>query len=197
MNAKAIGLTAIFTALTIALSQFRIPAPYPLGFTYKLFQIPIVVAFLFLGPRYGVTIAFLNMIAVEAISGSETAFIGPPYALLITLTMLLGVYISSKYFARKTGSSEGIFDAKPAALSTAIGVISRALILLPVDYVFLSTVWSIGSGMSMAEANAYVIAIMPGIILFNITIPLYVIPISYYVAKKLSKSFKIGKQIFS
>ena len=194
MNAKAIGLIAIFTALTIALSQFRIPTPYPPGFTYKLFQIPIVVAFLFLGPRYGVTIAFLNMIAIEAISGAETAFLGPLYALLITLTMLLGVYISSKYFTHKTGSSEGNFDAKPAALSTAIGVISRALLLLPVDYVFLSTVWSVASGMSITEANAYVITIMPGIILFNITVPLYVIPVSYYITKKLSKSFKIGKQ---
>jgi riboflavin transporter FmnP len=194
MNAKAVGLIAIFTALTIALSQFRIPAPYPPGFTYKLFQIPIVVAFLFLGPRYGVTIAFLNMIAIEAISGAETAFLGPLYALLITLTMLLGVYISSKYFTHKTGSSEGNFDAKPAALSTAIGVISRALLLLPVDYVFLSTVWSVASGMSITEANAYVITIMPGIILFNITVPLYVIPVSYYISKKLSKSFKIGKQ---
>ena len=127
------------------------------------------------------------MIAIEAISGAETAFLGPLYALLITLTMLLGVYISSKYFTHKTGSSEGNFDAKPAALSTAIGVISRALLLLPVDYVFLSTVWSVASGMSITEANAYVITIMPGIILFNITVPLYVIPVSYYITKKLSE----------
>ena len=58
MNAKAIGLIAIFTALTIALSQFRIPAPYPPGFTYKLFQIPIVVAFLFLGLDTGSRLLF-------------------------------------------------------------------------------------------------------------------------------------------
>ena len=38
---------------------------------------------------------------------------------------------------------------------------------------------------------AIVIASMPSIILFNITVPLYVIPTSYFIAKKVAKGLKI------
>jgi hypothetical protein len=63
--------------------------------------------------------------------------------------------------------------------------------MLPLDYTVYGALVSIVSGLSMATSYAIIVAAMPGIILYNITVPLYVIPTSYYIGKKLSKSLKI------
>ena len=36
---------------------------------------------------------------------------------------------------------------------------------------------------------------MPSIILFNITVPLYVVPTSYFIAKKVGKGLKIENKL--
>ena len=50
---------------------------------------------------------------------------------------------------------------------------------------------SLVSGLSISTAYGIVLASMPGIILYNITVPIYVIPTSYYIAKKAPKYYNI------
>ncbi len=74
---------------------------------------------------------------------------------------------------------------KRTTLSTVFGVITRTIIMLPLDYYVYGYLVSIVSGLSISEAYALILAALPGIILYNITVPLYAIPISYYIAKKM------------
>jgi hypothetical protein len=105
--------------------------------------------------------------------------------------MLLGVYISERLIVCKISLSKNHFVAKPVVLSTVFGILTRTLIMLPLDYTVFGMLVSFTSGMSISMAYATVYAIMPGIVLYNITVPLYVIPTSYYISRKVSKSLKI------
>lgn len=191
MNSKVIGVTAIFTALTIILSQIRIPAPFPPpGFTYQMYQIPIVIVFLLVGPKYGVAVAFLNMLATMVMPWGPMGILGPPYGFLITLTLLFGVYFSLRIFNLRPLSKDK-FRVKNVAIFTIISTLSRTIIALPLDYIAFGVLLSISLGISVPEAYAFAIGIMPGIIVFNLIVPLYVIPISYAITNKISKHYEI------
>ncbi len=102
--------------------------------------------------------------------------------------MLLGLYIASRFIERRIELQVG---AKTVILLTAFAILTRTLIMFPIDYTVFGALVSVVSGLSMPDAYAIVRAAMPEIILYNITVPLYVVPTSYYIAKKLSKSLKI------
>jgi hypothetical protein len=68
--------------------------------------------------------------------------------------------------------------------------------MLPIDYTIFGALVSVVSGLSMSDSYDLVRAAMPTIILYNITVPLYVIPTSYYIAKKLSKSLKMENSLW-
>jgi hypothetical protein len=51
LNTRAIALTIVFAALSIALTPVAIPAVYMIGFFYRFWEIPIVAAFLLLSPK--------------------------------------------------------------------------------------------------------------------------------------------------
>lgn len=69
--------------------------------------------------------------------------------------------------------------------------------MLPLDYTMYGTLVSVISGLNISEANKIVITSLPGIILYNTTVPLYVIPTRYYITKKLSKSLKIQNTLLT
>ena len=68
MNTKRLTLIIVFIALTTALNIDgpKIPAPYAPFLYYQLWEIPIVVAFLAMGPKAGVTIAVINTLILLA-----------------------------------------------------------------------------------------------------------------------------------
>jgi len=191
MNAKAISVIIVFTALTTVLNLIRIPAPFLPTFNYQFGDIAIVTAFLLFGPMYGVSVAFLSMFASMTIQFGPTSFIGPSYYFISVLTMLWGVYVSEKLIAWRRFPLKTYSVAKPALFATISGVLGRTLIMLPLDYTIYGLLVSIVTGLSVSLANAVVFASMPNIVLFNITVPLYVIPTSYCISKKLAKSLKI------
>jgi hypothetical protein len=102
--------------------------------------------------------------------------------------MLLGVYIGTKLVERRNELQCGV---KAVIILTLFAVLTRTLIMLPLDYTVYGALVSVVSGLSMSTTYTIVIAAMPGIILYNITVPLYAIPSSYYIAKKLTESLKI------
>jgi riboflavin transporter FmnP len=188
MNSKTIGVIVAFTALTTALNFVKIPVPYMPTFSYTLGDIVIVIALLLFGPKPGVAVALLSTIITMTILPGPAGIVGPPYYFLSVSTMLLGVYIAIRLVERSTKLQ---VPAKTVILLTVLAVLTRTLIMFPLDYTVYGALVSIVSGLSMTTSYAIVIAAMPGIILYNITVPLYVIPTSYYIAKKLSKSLKI------
>lgn len=196
MNAKAIGVIIAFTALTTALNFVRIPAPYNLFLSYQLSDIVLIVAFLLFGLRAGVTIATLNMFLKMTILMDVSGFVGPPYYLIGFLSMFFGVFLFEK-LVKHENKTDKHSTFKDVAISTALGTFTRTLIMLPLDYLFFGFLVSVvATGLTISEAYAMVIAAMPTLIFYNITVPILMIPTSYFIARKLSKFTPMFKSPF-
>jgi uncharacterized membrane protein len=189
MNSKAIGSVIAFTALATALNLIRIPAPYVLTHSYQLGDIILVIAFLLFGVKIGLTVAIFNMFASMLIFPNPVGIIGAPYYLFSILTMILGVYLYGKIIKPRI-QNKPYFNAKSATLCTVCSVLTRTLMMLPMDFLVFPYLVSLVSGWSLTEAFNSVFMVMPGIILYNITVPIYVIPISYVVTKKVALHLK-------
>jgi len=191
MNSKTIGLVIAFTALATALNLIKIPIPFLPTHSYQLGDIILVVAFLLLGIKIGLTIAVVNMFVSMAIFPNIVGIIGAPYYLFSILTMVLGVYIFGRII-RPRIHNKPIFSAKSALLATVCAVLTRTLLMLPMDFLVFPYLVSLVSGLSISESFNIVLMAMPAIILYNVTVPMYVIPIGYLVAKKVSVHLKLS-----
>ncbi len=184
MNTKAIGIIIAFTALTTALNFVRIPAPYNPVLSYQLSDIVLIVAFLLFGLKVGITIAGLNMILKMTILVDVSGPVGPPYYLIAFLSMFFGVFLFEKLVKLNKSDKE---PSKNVVLSTSLGAFTRTLIMLPLDYIVYGFLVSVVSGLSIAESYELVIIAMPSMIFYNITVPIIMIPTSYFIARKLSR----------
>ena len=195
VNTKAITMAIVFAALSIVLNLVRIPAVYWPGFFYQLWEIPIVIAFLLFGPRIGISVAVLNVLAQIVLFPVPAGIIAYPWALVATLTMLLGVHLAYKFFSSRPSNDRPLFGAKPIVYFTSLGIAFRAGIMPFVDYAMYHSLLPIVIGRSFTEA--YVTALIPAFIVFNITVPLYTVPIGYHIASHLIKSLKLGSSFKS
>ena len=63
MNTKKLALIIVFTALAISLKPAtdpKFPTPYAHFLIYQLWEIPIVIAFLIIGPIAGLAVCVIN-----------------------------------------------------------------------------------------------------------------------------------------
>jgi len=190
LNTKAIALTIIFTALAIALSPIAIPAGYLPGFFYRFWEIPIVAAFLLLGPKSGVTVAVLRTVAALTLFPGPVGVIGPPVTLLVTLNMLLGVYAADRLLKRKAWDKN--LGTKPVMYFTALGTLTRVALSTFVTYVLFRFLLPL-VGLSFSDTQ--IIALIPVVMLFDLTLSLYTIPVGYLMARIVSRNLKIGNQL--
>jgi riboflavin transporter FmnP len=183
LNTKTLAATIVFAALAIALnlSPIKIPAPYAPYLIYQIWEIPIVTAFLLFGATVGVLIAGVNTLALFAFFPGALPT-GPMYNLAAVLSMLLGVGLASKVLKKRFATHETVV----AGLYTASGAIFRTAFMSLVNYSLLRFPPPVGYGFN-EEA---VLASLPLITIFNLTLALYTIPIGYSVAKFLRSSLK-------
>jgi hypothetical protein len=73
--------------------------------------------------------------------------------------------------------------------ATVGAIIGRTGVMAVQNYYTLS--------LMTALSQTYIISIMPIIALFNVTEPLYVIPISYFLARAISSNLKLGNRLES
>jgi riboflavin transporter FmnP len=183
-GAKAVGVTAAFTALASILNLIKIPTVYLPAYSYQLGDIILVIAFFLFGLKIGLATATLNMVISIILTPGTLGFIGAPYYLISVFTMVLGSYVSLKII--KMRNLNGRFsETKSATYATLFSVLTRTLIMLPLDFFVFGFLISFISPLSVADSFTLVKATMPLIILYNITVPLYVIPTSYYLAKHI------------
>ena len=96
MDTKAIAITAVFTALTVALSRFIVPAPYFPFIFYEIWEIPIVALFLFLSQRYAFLVLVLNTaVSFAFFSALSNPGLNPIFGLVACSSMLFGVLLTS------------------------------------------------------------------------------------------------------
>ena len=191
MNTRTIAIIVAFAALTIVLNPVSVPALYA-PFSYRIWEIPIVAAFLLFGFKIAVSILVLNAGVRFALFPGSTGVLGPPWAVVVTLSMLLGVYLASKLITRRVTQGKPLPGNKPTVDLTTLGIIFRTGIMLPVDYAVFRYLFPLVLGRNLPEA--VIIALLPGDLLFNITVPLYVIPIAYLMTKTVSRNLKVGNK---
>jgi riboflavin transporter FmnP len=189
MNTRSIALIITFTALCIVLIPLRIPTIYWPGFYYYWWEIPIIAAFLLFGFKVAFSIWVLNTLARMVMGVSPNPLLLPIIGLMPLLTMLLGVYLAQKLVSRRASERKTISDARKGVYLTALGVAFRAAIMPFIDYAYYYTLFPFFLGRTFTDA--YVIAILPGIVLLNILVPLYGVSIGYLIAKTVGKNLRI------
>ena len=180
MKSVRLALIAVFVALTIALNIAgpKIPAPYAPFLFYQVWEIPIVVAFLALGPLDGVVVTVINtLVLLEYFPGSLPT--GPLYNLIAVLSMFLGIYLPYKIATRKcpTEKLSSYLRQHLAVITisaTTLGIITRVLVTTVVNYFSLQQPYPIGFSYPSQAALAF----LPLSILFNATVAIYTIPIA-------------------
>jgi riboflavin transporter FmnP len=193
MNTKRLTLIIVFVALATALNIAgpKIPAPYAPFLYYQIWEIPIVLAFLAIGPKVGVAVAVINTLLLFAVF-NPGANAGPLYNLIAILSMFLGIYLPYKIAVRecKTDNFSNYLrqHIKMIGLSaTALGIIIRVLVTTVVNYFAIQQPYPIGFSFTQPAALAF----LPLSALFNATVALYTIPISIAIAIPIASRFKL------
>jgi len=183
MKTKAVVAIVVFAALAIALnlSPLKIPAPYAPFLIYQIWEIPIVTAFLLYGARVGFLITVVNTVALMAFYPGALPT-GPFYNCAAVLSMLLGVGMV-KVLLEKRSPKHGVIVS---ASFTAAGVALRAGFMALLNYALLRFAPPVGY--SLPEEA--IVAMVPLVVLFNVTLALYTIPIGYSVARSINLYIK-------
>jgi riboflavin transporter FmnP len=193
VNAKILAVIIVFASLTVVLNPavtgIGVPAPYLPFLVYQIWEIPIVVLFLLVGPKYAIPIAVLNAFVLLALFiGPGGLPTGPFYNLAASLSMLLGVYIAQRIFAARSNSGQKKLENKSGNVvvvaATALAIILRLGIMTFVNYATLRYPPPIGY--SLSEVG--IIAILPLIGLFNATLALYTVPLGYVISNIVKKT---------
>lgn len=187
MDTKRAALTAVFSALTIALSpgisRISIPSPF-VGIPYEVWEIPVFVAFLSVGSKPGLFVACVGSLALFAFKPGVMAAGG----VIACFAMLGGFYLAYKLVTRKVPDGARLSSRKTVVAATAGGIIFRTIVMAVQNYYTLPLVVSI--------PQSYLLGVViPLTAIFNVTEALYVIPISYFLAKAISARLKMGGKI--
>jgi riboflavin transporter FmnP len=187
LNTKAIALTAVFSAVTVALnpvfSGIAVPAPYFPLISYQIWEIPIVAAFLLISPESGIAISLIHAAVRLSFSPSYLIVSGT----VASLSMLLGIYLAHKLIICRVKQEKTLSERKLVLSYTGLGIVFRTLVIAVFNYAFLRFPVI---GMNVPEPA--IIATTPLIALFNITEPLYVIPLGYLISRIISKNLKVS-----
>ena len=193
MNAKALSLIIIFTALAAALNIYGPKIPFPLApFLYfQLWEIPIVIGFLMVGPKSGIIVSVINtLILLIVFPGALPT--GPLYNFVALVAMFLGIYLPY-WFAKRGCKNEnfGTYLKKHLIFfslsATGMGIALRVLLLTVINYFALQQPYPIGFSMPQ-EA---VLAFLPLGAIFNGIVALYTIPIAIGIAAAVMSRIKL------
>jgi riboflavin transporter FmnP len=190
MNTRSIAIVITFTALCIVLVPFRIPTLYWPGFYYYFWEIPLVAAFLLFGFKVAFSISVLNAVARLVFFPGQAPLLAFIISFMPSLTMLLGVYLAQKLIQSQVSDGKSISVPRATVYFTALGVAVRAGIMPFIDYAQYHFLFPLFLGRNFSEA--FILALMPGIVAFNILLPLYGVSIGFIIAKTVGKSLRIG-----
>jgi riboflavin transporter FmnP len=204
MNTKNLAFVIMFVALTTVLNIYgpKIPFPFAPFLYYSLWEIPVVAAFLVVGPKTGFFVAALNTLILLIVFPGNLPT-GPFYNLIAELGMLIGVYGAYKIATYKcpTENIGNFLKQHTIALGvsvTALGITTRVIITTIANYFLIAQPSPVGFGsffnFNGLSGNAGVIAFLPFSALFNATIALYTIPIALLVSIAILSAFKFNRE---
>ena len=191
MNTKEIALIIMFAALTMALDPVRVPSVILVGVYFRFSEIPIVAASLLFGLKIGVLVAILNVAVEIMLFPNPALIVGIPFVLMLTLSMLLGIYLAFGFLKRR-GSLTTNRGIAPIKYFTAAGALLRTAIApFVVGFVYRFMLPIVGIHLS----DMQVVVLMPAFGLYALIFSLYTIPIGYIIARTISRNLKVGNQL--
>jgi riboflavin transporter FmnP len=190
VNTKEIALIIAFAALAIvlnpAISGIGVPFLFT-GFIYNVWEIVIMVAFLLMGFKSGISVALLNAAFLFSVYPGPSRVLFPLVNTLAVSGMMVGIYFANK-LTRKNSQDQNPSKARKITLYTALAITFRLIVMLPIVYTLLH--YHIGAT-PPSESAIFMIA-LPLQAFYNVTITLYTIPVAYFTAKVVSKNLKVG-----
>jgi riboflavin transporter FmnP len=193
LDSKKITAIVCFSALAIALNTVRLPTIFWPGQSWHVWEIPVIVAFLLFGFKVGFSVAVINAAGQMMFFFGSAGVLGPFWSMIVILDMFFGIYLAKKLSSLWSGKNRTFLGLKPVAHFTLIGTLTRVSIMPFVDYTLYLTLLPLAIGINIPQA--YVIGLLPFIVLFNILTPLYTVPLSYMLAKTVNKNLKLGKEL--
>jgi hypothetical protein len=196
MNTKEVALCSIFTAIAIALERVRIPAVFaPIQFYF--WEIPIVIAALLFGLKFGFSVAALSAFGQALIFPRALGFLFPIWNLIEMSAALVGVYLAQRLITwriSRTSQEKAFKKIKPVVYFTASVMAVRFAVTPFVNFFMYKYMMPIVVGQSFSDA--YIIALTPALLVFDAILVFYSVPTSYIIAKMLNKNLSIGNRIF-
>jgi riboflavin transporter FmnP len=191
MNTKALAMSITFAAVAMVLNPavtgIKIPSPFLTGLYYQVWDIPIIVAFLLLGFRYGILAAMVNSLFLFAVFPGPSQPLYGPSNVIAQVSMMIGIDLARRLIARGVPNGKVISKAKLVAASTVLGMIVRLPIMLAVMFLILHYV----TGLSQTST----LALLPVQAIYIIVIAAYTIPAAYLLARAVNKNLKVGNQV--
>lgn len=181
-RSRWISLVALLTALAVVLNGLTVPAPFAGFLLYGVWEVPVLLALLFLGFWGGAAVAALNGVALEFVNpgGLPT---GPLYNFIAEVAMFAGVLA-----VQRAAKGRSLTWAGVVAGATAAGMLSRTAVMTVVNWAVLAQPYPVGFGsfgVTQAQVPGYLVLIGA----FNITVALYVIPAAFSINRAVSSRF--------
>jgi riboflavin transporter FmnP len=194
VNTREIALTVCFAGLAIVLNPAisGIGIPYPLlpGMIFQIWEIPTVVAFLLFGFIVGFSVAAVNSVFLLAVYPGMAQ---PWYwlgSLVSVSSMMLGVWIANRIIRHTAPENRNPLRSKTLVAYLALGVLFRVVFMAPVMLLILSILTY-----PSISVLGVVKVVLPLQAIFNILVPLYMIPSGYLIAKIINRNLRIGNEI--
>ncbi len=118
----AVGLFGALSILLTIISNSVLIIPFIAPVSYLFFdlgEIPVMICFLMIGPRAGVTSAFVEWIALN-LQHSSFPIVGPLFKLLSVLSTLLGLWVGLKLFRGQNLNQRFLATSVTAAMARSI-----------------------------------------------------------------------------
>jgi hypothetical protein len=191
MNTKALAMSIVFAGVAIvlnpAITGIRIPSPFLTGLYYQVWDIPILIAFLLLGFKYGVFAGVLNSFFLFAVFPGPSQPFYAPSNVVAQFSMMIGIYLAIKLFIRRGPPKKTVSRIKLVVTSTILGILVRLPIMLAVMFAILRYF--------MGLAGSTVLALLFVQVIYILVISAYTIPVAFVVARAVNKNLKVGNQL--
>jgi len=175
---------AVFGALA-AVIAFLIQIPYPVpGFTFlqlDLAEIVDVLAFLLFGPAVGLLTTLIHYLVLNFLPTASPIF-GPLLKLFGVTSMLLGMWLGYGAYSRILKRKGGVITGLGIMLGT--GAVLRAIILTPINYLFLIFVFA----PNMVFSTSFLSFYFGGLAIYNVIQTVLATVVPFIVVKALSRA---------
>ncbi len=195
MDTKSIALITIFAAIAIVLNAIRIPTFYWGNYVYTLSEIPVLVAFLIYGFKIGILVEVIHIIGQEIFFPVGVGgIVVYPMGLIVMPLMVFGIYMAKKLVNRKSASGNQISEKRKAVYYTGVVTAVRGGIMPFADYFILYN-FLLPLVLDKVFPAAYLAGLVPAFIAYNLTCPLYAVPIAYLIARQASKHLRLEPRL--